>query len=113
MRAGHLGHEHESARPAAQEALAGAGLPVVPVWHGTVERLKGQDIEFALDYIEQLLAVRVDVRPHVEARTDHHFERRRQRRVISGDLDGRIQAAPGDAPPCSRQQHRCGDVSHW
>jgi hypothetical protein len=35
----------------------------MPVWHGTVEWLKGQDIEFAFDYIEQLLAVCVDVGP--------------------------------------------------
>jgi hypothetical protein len=84
----------------------------MPVRHRTVERLKGQDIEFALDYVEQLLAVRVDVRPHVEARTDHHFERRCQRRVIGRDLDGRIKAAPGCAPACSRRQHHGGDISH-
>src|SRR6266516_4118071 len=67
--------EHGGARPAAHHPDTGGRLPAAPVARGPDLRLEGEQVEFAVQDIEQLLGVAVQMRADVEARCDLGLER--------------------------------------
>jgi hypothetical protein len=59
--------EHDRARAAAGDPCAGGGLPAAPVAGGPYLRLEGEQVEFAVEDVEQFFCRVVQVRADVEA----------------------------------------------
>jgi hypothetical protein len=67
----------------------------MPVTDGPVDRLEGEDVEFAFYDVENLFADGVHVRADIKPRPDDDLERRCQRRIVGGHLDRGVETAAG------------------
>ena len=60
-------NEHATARSTMNHLSTRLGRPRIPAVRRTDPRLEGHEVQFPFQNIEQLLAVRVEVRSNVEA----------------------------------------------
>src|SRR6185437_15900921 len=63
-------------------------LPALPIARGPGHGLEGEQVEFAVEDVEQLLGALVQVRADVEARGDLGFERRPRLRLFGSYFEG-------------------------
>lgn len=96
---------HERPGLAAQEAVASAVGPGVPVGRGAVEGLEAQHVELAIDDGEHLLPVVMHVRSDVEAGSDGHLERGGEGRVVVRHQQSGVDRAAGDDPAAVGCEH--------
>jgi hypothetical protein len=95
----------EAARAAADHARATRRLPGCPVTRRRGPRLEREQVELALEDVEQFLAGAMDVCADVKARRHDDLERRRQGGVAAGHLERGLKAAACDKPAGARRQH--------
>jgi hypothetical protein len=63
-------YKHRGARPAAHHLRPGSRLPALPIARSPGHGLEGEQVEFAVEYVEQFLGALVQVRADVEALPD-------------------------------------------
>jgi hypothetical protein len=88
-----------AARSGAEGTLTAVAPPFLPVVRSPLARLERQQVQLAVQQVEQLLGVRVDVRPHIEPGRHDDLEARRDTRVAAGDLEGDLLRTGHQTPP--------------
>src|SRR5829696_231954 len=81
-------NEHAATRTGPDDSISVRGLPVLPTFLGTPDRLERQEVELSCQDVEELLRAVMAVRPHIETRRNHHLEAGHDGAVRRGDLEG-------------------------